>query len=38
MKDVVTAILTDESARDDAAVEAALMQQATAAPWLTAEL
>ncbi len=33
MKDIVTTILTDESARDSAAVEAALTQQATAIPW-----
>jgi hypothetical protein len=33
MKDIVTTILTDESARDSASVEAALTQQATAAPW-----
>lgn len=33
MKDIVTSILTDESARDSAAVEDALLNQATAAPW-----
>jgi hypothetical protein len=33
MKDIVTTILTDESARDGAAVEDALMQQAAAIPW-----
>ena len=33
MKDIVTTILTDASVRDDAAVEAALTQQAVAAPW-----
>ena len=33
MKDIVTSILTDESARDSAAVENALLKQATAAPW-----
>ncbi len=33
MKDVVTSILTDESARDSTAVEDALMQQAAAVPW-----
>lgn len=38
MKDIVTSILTDESARDSAAVEAALLEQATAAPWASADL
>ncbi len=38
MKDIVTAILTDESARDGTAVEAALMQQAAAVPWANVEL
>lgn len=33
MKDVITSILTDASMRDDAAIEAALMQQAVAIPW-----
>jgi hypothetical protein len=33
MKDIITSILTDASMRDDSAVEAALMQQAVAAPW-----
>lgn len=33
MKDVITSILTDASARDDASIEAALMQQAVASPW-----
>ncbi len=33
MKDIVTSILTDESVRDSAAVEEALMQQAAAVPW-----
>lgn len=33
MKDIVTTILTDASARDSEAVEAALTQQAVAAPW-----
>ena len=33
MKDVITSILTDTSMRDDAAIEAALMQQAVAIPW-----
>jgi hypothetical protein len=37
MKDIVTAILTDESMRDSAGVEAALTQQATAIPWATAD-
>ena len=36
MKDIVTSILTDKSARDSAAVEDALLQQATAAPWASA--
>jgi hypothetical protein len=38
MKDIVTSILTDESARDSAAVEAALTQQATATPWSSVSL
>lgn len=38
MKDIVTTILTDESARDSSAVESALLQQATAAPWLNVEV
>lgn len=38
MKDVITNILTDESARDGAAVENALMQQAAAVPWATESL
>jgi len=33
MKDIVTSILTDESARSDTAVEGALLKQATASPW-----
>jgi hypothetical protein len=33
MKDVITGILTDTSLRDDASIEAALMQQAVAIPW-----
>lgn len=33
MKDIITSILTDESARGSAAVETALTQQATAVPW-----
>jgi hypothetical protein len=33
MKDVITSILTDTSMRDDASIEAALMQQAVASPW-----
>ncbi len=33
MKDIVKTILTDESARDSAAVESVLLKQATAAPW-----
>lgn len=33
MKDIVTSILTDESVRDSAAVEDALLKQATASPW-----
>lgn len=33
MKDIITSILTDTSTRDDAAVEAAFMQQAAAVPW-----
>lgn len=38
MKDIVTSILTDETARDSATVESALLQQATAIPWSSAEL
>lgn len=38
MKDIVTSILTDEAARDSAAVESALLQKATAIPWSSAEL
>ncbi len=37
MQDIVRTILTDETARDDAAVEAAFMQQAVAVPWLNVE-
>lgn len=37
MKDIVTSILTDESARDGTAVEDALTRQAAAAPWLNVE-
>ncbi len=38
MKDIVTAILTDETARDGAAVEAALVEQTAAAPWASEPL
>lgn len=38
MQDIVTSILTDESARDSAAVEGALVSQATAIPWATESL
>jgi hypothetical protein len=38
MKDVITAILSDEAARDSTAVEAALTQQAAAVPWVSTEL
>lgn len=38
MKDIVTSILTDESARDGAAVEVTLLSQATAAPWANESL
>ncbi len=38
MKDIVTAILTDEDARGGTAVEAALLQQAAAAPWANTSL
>ena len=34
MNDVITNILTDTTARNTAAVEAALLQQAVAAPWI----
>ena len=37
MKDIIVSILTDDTTRDDAAVETALMQQATAAPWSSIE-
>lgn len=33
MKEAITSILTDESARDSTSVEDALMQQAVASPW-----
>lgn len=33
MKEVITTILTDRSARDSAVVESNLMKQAVAAPW-----
>lgn len=33
MNDIIVSILTDESARDESAVETALLQQATAIPW-----
>jgi hypothetical protein len=33
MKEVITTILTDASARDTAVVESNLMKQAVAAPW-----
>ena len=38
MKDIVSSILTDASARDNAAVETALLDKATAAPWATENL
>jgi hypothetical protein len=38
MKDIITSILTDESARSSVAVEDALMQQGTAIPWATESL
>ena len=38
MKDIVTAILTDESARDSVAVEDALTSQAAASPWSSTAL
>jgi hypothetical protein len=38
MKDIITSILTDISARDAATVEVVLLQQAVASPWLTAEV
>lgn len=34
MNDVITSILTDATARDTAAVEQALQQQAVASPWI----
>jgi hypothetical protein len=34
MKDIIARILTDATARDTAAIEAALQQQAVAAPWI----
>ena len=33
MKDVITSILTDSTARDSASVEGQLVSQAVAAPW-----
>lgn len=38
MKDIVASILTDESMRGDKAVEDALLQQATASPWSSADI
>lgn len=38
MQEIITAILTDEAARDSATVETALMEQATAVPWATETL
>lgn len=38
MKEIVTSILTDETARDSAAIESALLSQATAAPWSSESL
>ena len=35
VKDAITSILTDAEARDQSAVEAVLMQQAVAAPWVS---
>lgn len=34
MKDVITGILSDTSLRDEASIEAALVQQAVAIPWV----
>lgn len=34
MKDAITSILTDASARNTAAVEDTLVQQAVATPWI----
>lgn len=38
MKDIIVSILTDDSTRDEADVESALMQQAAAVPWSSAPL
>lgn len=38
MKDIITRILTDEQSRDGAAVQQALMEQATATPWSSVDL
>lgn len=38
MQKVITAILTDTTVRNEQAVSEALMQQAVAVPWGTAEL
>lgn len=35
MNDIITSILTDATARDTTAVEAALLQQAVATPWVS---
>lgn len=38
VKDIVTSILTDESARDAATVEQILTEQAVASPWSSESL
>lgn len=37
MKDVIATILTDESQRSAASVEASFVKQAVAAPWVNVE-
>jgi len=37
MKDLIASILTDANMRNDAAVEAAMLQQAVAVPWANLE-
>jgi hypothetical protein len=37
MKDLITRILTDATIRNSANVEAALLEQAVATPWVTAQ-
>lgn len=38
MKDIIASILTDDTTREAADVETALMQQAAAVPWSSVEI